>query len=434
MVRRAIKIAFFTFLALFVLGPIILVLLSIESEPHVVAPEKTITPDDVQRIKALVTANDPRKMRPGDLRYIDLAQRDVNVLLLHSLARMPRLQARVDLHNDKIEIHATFAGPPTPMGRYFNVSAYIVQRSGAIELDELDLGRLSIKGWLLNPLSRYAHRWMQDRNELYRTALDSVAAFRIGEGQLDLTYQWRPDLIRQLRAQGRELLMPGEDRDRMRAYNHHLALISTRLKRNASLLDVLQPMFLLADERSRAGGDPVTENKALFNTLAIYIAGRDLNKILGSTTDSGHVQARWVALTLLGRADLAQHFLLSAAITANAGAGVADLLGVFKELDDSHAGSGFSFADLLADRTGVRLAEMGTEGPESARRLQQRLATSGSERDFISDVDKLPEGIMELQFKQRYKDLDNVSYQMVEAEIQRRIGLCSAYQPDTTSK
>lgn len=429
MFRRAIKIVLFSFLALVIVGPLVLIILSIESEPLVLAPEKTILPEDVQRIKALVTANDPRKMRPGDLRYIGLAQRDVNVLLLHSLTRFPRLQARVDLHDHKIEVRATFSGPPTPMGRFLNASAHIVQKDGSIELDQLDLGRLSIKGWLLNPLSRYAHRWMQDRNELYRTALDSVAAFRIGEAQLDLTYEWRPDLIRQLRAQGREMLMPAEDRDRMRAYNHHLALISTRFKRNASLLDVLQPMFLLADQRSRDGSDPVVENKALFNTLAIYIAGRDLNKILGSTTDSGHVRPRWVSLTLLGRADLAQHFLLSAAITANAGGGVADLLGVFKELDDSHAGSGFSFADLLADRTGVRLAEMGTGSPEGARLLQQRLATSGSERDFISDVDNLPEGIMELQFKQRYRDLDSASYQIVEAEIQRRIGLCSAYKP-----
>jgi len=429
MFRRAIKITLLSFLALVILGPVVLVVLSIESESLVEAPEKTISSDDVQRIKALVTANDPRKLRPGDLRYIALTQRDANVLLLHSLARMPRLQARVDLHDHTIVVSATFTGPPTPMGRFVNVSAHIVQKDGSIELDQLNLGRLSITGWLLNPLSRYAHHWMQDRNELYRTALDSVAAFRISEGQLALTYEWRPDLIRQLRAQGREMLMPVEDRERMRAYNHHLAMLSVRLKRNASVLDVLQPMFLLADERSRNGADPVVENKALFNTLAIYIAGRDLNKILGSTTDSGHVQPRWVSLTLLGRADLAQHFLLSAAITANAGGGVADLMGVFKELDDSRAGSGFSFADLLADRTGVRLAEMGTESPEGARLLQQRLASSGSERDFVSDIDNLPEGIMELQFKQRYRDLDSASYQLVETEIQRRIALCAVYKP-----
>ena len=41
---------------------------------------------------------------------------------------------------------------------------------------------------------------------------------------------------------------------------------------------------------------------------------------------------------------------LSAAIAAAGGGVLADTIGVFKELDDSRGGSGFSFIDLLADR------------------------------------------------------------------------------------
>src|SRR5262249_40587622 len=54
--------------------------------------------------------------------------------------------------------------------------------------------------------------------------------------------------------------------------------------------------------------------------------------------------------TMHGRHDLAQHFWVSAALTALWGAKQAEAAGVLKEwLDSAEGGSGFSFADLAAD-------------------------------------------------------------------------------------
>jgi len=120
---------------------------------------------------------------------------------------------------------------------------------------------------------------------------------------------------------------------------------------------------------------------------------------------------------------------VSAAVTVSAGSGLGNAIGLFKELDDSRGGTGFSFDDLLADRAGVQLAELVTETPNSARVMQQRLHGQLTESDFMPAIDNLPPAIMELAFKQRYRDLDSEKYALVDDEIERRIQRCPVYQP-----
>ena len=108
------------------------------------------------------------------------------------------------------------------------------------------------------------------------------------------------------------------------------------------------------------------------------------------------------------------------------GSELADVIGVFKELSDSQGGSGFSFADLLADRAGVVLAEQ-TTGPAAAR-LQLALAGQIKESLFMPHIDRLPEGLQELEFRSRYEDLDTETYTLVQREIERRIGNLALYR------
>ena len=133
-------------------------------------------------------------------------------------------------------------------------------------------------------------------------------------------------------------------------------------------------------------------------------------------------------LTLIKRHDLAQHFLVSAAIAVSAGSGLANLVGLFKEMDDSRGGSGFSFADLIADRAGVKLGEIAIASSNQAILLQRQMQKPVHEFDFMPRVDQLPEGIMELEFKRKYRDLDSATYRIVNTEIEHRIAACLIYQ------
>ena len=47
----------------------------------------------------------------------------------------------------------------------------------------------------------------------------------------------------------------------------------------------------------------------------------------------------------------------------------------------------------------------------------------------MPDIEELPEGIMEPEFKQRYRNLDSRAYRLVEDEISRRLDTCTAYSP-----
>jgi uncharacterized protein YfiM (DUF2279 family) len=188
-----------------------------------------------------------------------------------------------------------------------------------------------------------------------------------------------------------------------------------------SLSTLLEALFDTARRRS-GDGDAVEENRALLLVLGTVLNRSSMHRLVGGDPADllpGHYYVHW---TLYGRNDLAQHFGISAAITVAGGSVLADSIGAYKELDDSRGGSGFSFADLLADRAGVELALAATGA--RAESVQQALADEGLvEPDFIPSLSDLPEGLMEMEFRQRYRDLDDARYGHIKREIDTRIAL-----------
>ena len=71
------------------------------------------------------------------------------------------------------------------------------------------------------------------------------------------------------------------------------------------------------------------------------------------------------------------------------GAGPAEAAGLAKELVDAHSQSGFSFADLAADRAGIRFAR----GVIDKKLALPMLAQSFSVPGFMPSTKDLPEGL-----------------------------------------
>jgi uncharacterized protein YfiM (DUF2279 family) len=107
-------------------------------------------------------------------------------------------------------------------------------------------------------------------------------------------------------------------------------------------------------------------------------------------------QPRPLILTLQGRHDLAQHFAISAALAAWAGEPLANTIGLDKEVDDARGGSGFSFADLAADRAGTRFGELAVQPARLAAP-----SPAGSERPAAA-TDGLPEPMQTDEFRRRF--------------------------------
>jgi hypothetical protein len=130
--------------------------------------------------------------------------------------------------------------------------------------------------------------------------------------------------------------------------------------------------------------------------------------------------------TLAGRDDLKRHFVVSAGLYAATASGSAFGLGELKELLDSNAGgSGFSFADLVADMAGVRFARALLAAPRAE--WPAMLERIGSEADLVPSLEGLPESLGEAEFRARYRDVDSAGYAAVVADIARQIEALPLY-------
>ena len=106
---------------------------------------------------------------------------------------------------------------------------------------------------------------------------------------------------------------------------------------------------------------------------------------------------------------------------------MSDGAGLFKEETDSgEGGSGFSFADLLADRAGTEFALAATRDARSARKMQKRLSAGFSVDDVFPDAAGLPESIPDAELQSKYGGVGGVGYEKVVADIERRLSTCPA--------
>ena len=180
--------------------------------------------------------------------------------------------------------------------------------------------------------------------------------------------------------------------------------------------EVLRALLNAAEERA---GDAAAENRAALVSLAFFINGKGLAAVIPAARDWPRPRPRNV--TLGGRHDFAQHYSISAAIAASAGSPLSDAIGLYKEVDDSRGGSGFSFNDIAADRAGVRLGELATATAAGARKVQRAAAARLGATDLLPEVKDLPEFMQEAEFKRRYGGVGGLEHKKMMAEIERRV-------------
>ena len=159
------------------------------------------------------------------------------------------------------------------------------------------------------------------------------------------------------------------------------------------------------------------------------VRGNLLTRRLWHKVESG--EARKLRLSVLGepmlfgRHDLAQHFAVSAALTATAGPESAESAGVLKEMLDSRAGgSGFSFADLSADFAGIAFARRLLDKPSRLVGIEKSFRTA----DYALSPRGLPEGLTAEQFAKQYGSLKDERYLRLQSDIRKRIAELPGYK------
>ena len=407
------------------LAPLLLmaaVWLALENKPLVVN-ELAFTPAHIERAKRLLDRNDPRRMRAGVLRTVLVAQEDLELTVNYLASRYARGAARVALLDGAATVRATFELPANPLGRYLNVDAAFREGSKLPSVDHLAVGRLRLPAFACNWLLR---RWLAhlEGSTQYAAAADVIKKVGATPGMLQVVFEWSDAAARQIKS----ALVPPEEQARWQAYQGRLVSLTAQPVSAAAaaltLDELLVPMLALAQERSAQGG-AAQENRSMLVVLAFYVNGKGLAALVPSARSWPMPRRRIV--TLAGRTDFPQHFTISAAMAASAGSPLSDAVGLYKEVDDSRRGSGFSFNDIAADRAGTRFGERATARAADIQRLY-KAGASLRQADLVPDVQDLPEFLSEAEFKRRFGGVGQPAYLKMVAEIERRIDSLPLYR------
>ncbi len=411
------------------------VLLSIESAPLPFEPAE-LTTHDRTRLTRLIRSHSPRAVPPGRTRTLTLTGRDIDLLLAWglSLGSQDR-KARVELARDHARLRASIRLPVAgaePMYLNATIGGRVGIEGGRVRLDvtELQIGRAWIPRallWLLSPglSDRVTH------DPRLKPVFDQIKDVEIAPSYVSATYG-RIDMPSGFRSDIFGDVGPSEQVvAALRAQFEQIARIARDLPPpDQRFAAFIEGAFRLAHERSQSG-DPVVENRAAIIALGISL-GHDIIGEFVTALPYDAVPPGSLRLTrkvpLRGRVDWSRHFLVSAALAVLSTEGISYDIGILKEELDSAGGSGFSFADLAADRAGTRFGQAATRDEAAARAMQQRLMAGFDVDAFVPPMADLPEGLQEDRLQAEYGGTTGARYREMVGEIDGRIGGCEGYE------
>lgn len=404
-----------------VLLALVLLWLMLESQPLVVSDER-VSPEVASQAEQVL-----QRSRRAYLRTeLELSADEANALITIGRRLYPQVHGRVNIAGD--QLLAAVSIPVVNRRYYINVSTLIRSSQSPVFIEYVRIGRLQLPGrfalWLAETAGNIYFRGRQA--SLVRQAIQQV---RVEDNRLVVQYQWPERFEINTLLQLRDQWQPFGDPARIQHYYQLLATQPVQGQRE-SLVIYLELLFREAGKRSTMDkrSSAMEENQSALLALAVFLGGQEFELVLGNVR--GSLPARnQLQVTLADRVDLQLHFVFSAAIKTLTNKDIGFLAGEMKELLDTNpGGSGFSFADLMADKAGVRFAEVALASEDSARFLQAYIRNGLTEQQILPDIRDLPEGISYDSFKLDFEHLDSEAYLDMLAFIKQELDALPLYQ------
>lgn len=395
------------------------VLLFLDSRP-LVPEDQDLTEAERDWAKEWLRAARPRGPIPGEAVTLTLTEPEANLLLAYLIDRLGEGRARVRLLEDRAQVSASLGLPLDPASHFLNLELELSGSGRPPRIERLRLAGLPLPESLAQTLAEQALETL-DRGHL-------LQSLEIAPGRILVTYAWHPDALAEL---GRGLLS-ATGWERVLDYQDLIGAKAQGVPKGQriQLAGLLSHLLAEAEDRSQ-GGDPAAENRAAILALGAYVNRRALSAPSGSEEPESEPRPEAPAfrpVLLRGRVDLAQHFMTSAAVATQGGEALSELLGLYKEIADSRGGSGFSFADLAADRAGNRFALRAAGDPAGARAIQALARQGLAEDDFMPPIDGLPEGLDSAALAAGFGDPQDPAYRRVANQIERSIDALSLHR------
>lgn len=381
------------------------ILIQLDRRP-LVAHDIRITDREHAWVRDWLSQLKPQDKRPGDILTLALSERELNLIANDLLDRFGQGRAAIQLEKGRAKVAASLGVPWDPAGTFVNLELDLVAGERLPRVESAYLAGLPIPASLVQGM---ADRTLAavDRTRLIR-ALD------IQRERVRVTYEWEPNLLDRIGSG----LISDDELPRVLRYQDRLAEAVRAVSPDRPLtLSELLALLMSQAASEPDSTDPIAANRAVIMLLAAYVNGQTI-----ADPNAPHISKLPVHTVLLrGRQDLGQHFMASAAMVVQGGNTLSNLIGWYKEMSDSDGGSGFSFADMAANRSGIRFAELATRDRDSARQLQ-RIASRGLiDDDFMPRIDGLPEGMTKRDFEVSFGGQQDPAYQGMIARIDRQI-------------
>lgn len=410
------------------------VLLCLQFTP-LVETRSQLSRAEAVRVEGLLLDSVPRAPGLTGPHEFSWNQEELNLLGRHllSLSHMsPEWAARVDLRDGALGFEVSRSlGFVVPL--YMNLHGEITRGDGLPALTALRLGYMPIPRFLIDLLTPSLSDAMASDDPLLAEAgrlLANVENVYLGAAEIRFNVHWDPELLARAGDQARQWLISETDRQRILEYYAVIGRVADEIpesERAIPLGRLLAPLFSEARSKSLQGSDPIAENQALLQTLALYVNEEDVEQLVGAIAAENTPAAKFVEVRLQRRQDLAQHLTSIAAITVALGPDLALMLSTAKESYDARHRSGFSFSDLTANSVGISLATLATRDRESALEIQRRMSEVLSDAEYMPEVGSSRDGISADDFSELYRDTGSVEYRQRLAEIRHLIESTSVF-------
>jgi hypothetical protein len=378
-----------------------------------------------RQIVARFRGGNPRTIPSGVQHSVQLEAQEVDALVRWLAAAGLRARASLTLVKDGFEAAASVPIPQTSYWINLHGNARFTLENGRVRVHfaYLTLGDAALPGALLTVVLRGVIDELQKNPDL-QSIVSTISALELKPESARVSYG-RLDAKRGLFAR----LVWGDDddgeiRDRVLGYVERLvSVLAASEAGDARFLAALRSALAEPPVLDLAI-DPLEEHRCALIALGVVLGHPGLGHVVGISIDDAmyaRIEGLRAGATLRGRNDWVRHFAVSGALTVLSAVAPSDAVGLLKEQQDADGGSGFSFADLLADRAGTSLAERLTGDPERARALRLRLAGDLTVDRVFPDATGLPEGIQEAAFEADYGGPMGARYQQLLTEIEGRV-------------
>jgi hypothetical protein len=452
--KRLFKRKIIIILLLFVfVPPLLFIYLILENTPASLT-SKVVDADDARRAKETIKRSLKPLRYPSDSATIIVNEEDLNAIMAFISRGVKSFSGQVEIGPWGMHSAMALHIPHNPVGDYINVRFGLEPSDSGLKIFQVSLGKIKIPGRIALPMLRIILNMVLDEDG-GTAALKAVKSVNIEGKKVTLTLQPVPDFKLKL-AKYKNLLKDFRDEvallgdpnvvriyykmleDHSRIYYKMLEDLSKDIPKSqpVSLASFMGPLFRMAKDRSDYKlTEPADENQAALLALVMFFGTHRFESLIGPVrTEEMKLQHRRPPNAVLGdRKDLRLHFLISAGIKIISDKGITYTVGEFKELLDSgQGGSDFSFADLAADRAGLRFAEVAVDRSGGALKLQRLLSENAGEGVFFPNIVDLPEGLSQEQFENLYENIEARPYLNMINKIDTRINQLPLYIKDMT--